>query len=88
MENDKTSDSSRSHGTDENVEKVRNLMHSDRRLCISQAYYVEKFSGYAKLCVGNVLNSDPKITVSTKTKFQLTRNTVLSNFWPKNLLLK
>jgi hypothetical protein len=31
----------RSRRTDENVERTRNLVHSDRRLSIDQAYYVE-----------------------------------------------
>jgi hypothetical protein len=34
MEDDERSDHPRSHTTDENVEKVQNLVHSDRRLSI------------------------------------------------------
>jgi hypothetical protein len=34
MENDERRCSQRSHRTNENVEKVRNLVHSDRRLTI------------------------------------------------------
>jgi hypothetical protein len=41
MEDYERSDHPRFHRTDENVENVWKLVHSDRRLSINQAYYVE-----------------------------------------------
>jgi hypothetical protein len=35
MSDDERSDRPSSHRTDDNVEKVRNLVHSDRSLCLS-----------------------------------------------------
>jgi hypothetical protein len=41
MKENETSSRSRSHRTDEYVEEVLNLVHSDRHLSITQPYYVE-----------------------------------------------
>jgi hypothetical protein len=41
VEDDKRSGCPRSHRNNENIEKMWNLVHSDRHLSINQAYYVE-----------------------------------------------
>jgi hypothetical protein len=60
------------------------LVHSDRRLSINQAYYVEYWSSYVKLCIEKGLNFGPTIGFSTITMPQLTRHSLSSTFWPKN----
>jgi histone-lysine N-methyltransferase SETMAR len=41
VEDDERNGHARSHRTDENIVKVRNVVHSVSRLSINQAYYVE-----------------------------------------------
>jgi hypothetical protein len=55
---------------------------------VNQTYCVKYWSGCMKLRVGKVLNFGWMLGFSTITVLQLTRCSLSSSFWPKNLLLK
>jgi hypothetical protein len=74
-----------SHRTDENVEKVWNLVHSQTHLSIT-AMAVQL--NLDKEAVKKALNLGPTIGISTMPILQLTRHSMSSSFWPKNQSLK
>jgi hypothetical protein len=79
VEGDKWSDRPRSHRTDEDVEKVRNLVHFYSRpslLCRN-----------IEAVTSRGLKSGSRIGFSTMTMSQFTRRSSSSCVWPKNQLL-
>jgi hypothetical protein len=51
VEDDETSDYTGCHISNENIRRIWRMVHSDRHLHISRAYYVDILKGYVKLCV-------------------------------------
>jgi len=85
VEDDERSGYSRSHRKNENDDKARNLVHSNRPT-INQAYYVEILRQLHGAVCRKGLNFGP--TIRFTTMLQLTRCSLLGSFWPKYQLLK
>jgi hypothetical protein len=66
----------RSYRTNENVEKVWNLEHSNSCVSINQAYYVEILK---QLC--EAMHTKGSELLSTMTMLYLTRHSLSSSFW-------
>jgi hypothetical protein len=87
VEVDERSDRSGSDWTDENLQKVRNLMHSARRL-LARLIMWKYWMGYVKLCIEKGMNFGPMIGFSTTTMRQQARRSLSKSLWPKNRLPK
>jgi hypothetical protein len=80
---DERSGRTRFHRTDENVEKVQNPVHSDRRLSIAEAYDVEILERLREVLRRNRPELRPTDWISTTTVLQPTRHSLTSSFWPR-----
>jgi hypothetical protein len=75
-DDDERSGCPKSYRTNENAEKVQNLMHSDRRSSINQAYYVDILKWLCEAVCGKRPKLGLMIGFSTMTMLQLTRNLI------------
>jgi len=82
LEVDERNGPSGSHRTDENVQKVQNLVHLDNFLNINTACYVEIQMQFREA----VFQKGPQLRPMTMP--QLTRLSPSNCYWPKNRLLK
>jgi hypothetical protein len=77
---DERSSRPRCHRTDKNVEKLRNLMHSDNILSISQSYYVEILKRLREAVCRKGPNFGTATGLSIVTVLFLTRRSLSSSF--------